>query len=338
MRASVGFAVCTALLGATSGAALAQASGFYAGKTLEIYAGSSAGAGYDLYARLVSRHIGKHLPGAPSVVVKNYAGAGGVRLANWLYGVAPRDGLSIGTFGRGVAFETLLNPKAAAFDGRQFSWIGSVNDEVSVCVASNKSDVARFEDVLSRELTVGSTGAGGDTFIFSTLLNAVLGAKLKIVSGYPGGNEISLALERGEVHGRCGWSWSSLSATHAKWVEGGQVRVLAQLGLWKHPDLPNVPLALDFAKTPEQRDALKLVFARQAMAWPFMAPPATPTQRVQELRAGFSGAMKDPALLQEAKAANFEIRPVSGEEIEKILGEAFAIAPDVVARMADMLK
>ena len=207
-----------------------------------------------------------------------------------------------------------------------------------MCVASNKSDVTRFEDVLSRELTVGSTGAGGDTFIFSTLLNAVLGAKLKIVSGYPGGNEISLALERGEVHGRCGWSWSSLSATHAKWVEGGQVRVLAQLGLWKHPDLPNVPLALDFAKTPEQRDALKLVFARQAMAWPFMAPPATLAQRVQELRAGFSGAMKDPALLQEAKGANFEIRPVSGEEIEKILGEAFAIAPDVVARTADMLK
>ena len=337
MRASSASSAVIAL--ALSGApALAQGPGFYAGKTLDVYAGSSPGAGYDLYARLVARHIGKHLPGAPNVVVKNYAGAGGVRLATWLYGVAPRDGLSIGTFGRGVAFETLLNPKAVNFDGRQFNWIGSVNDEVSVCVSSAQSDVTRFEDALARELTVGSTGAGGDTFIFSSLLNGVLGAKLKIVSGYPGGNEISLAMERGEVHGRCGWSWSSLSATHAKWVESGQVRVLAQLGLWKHPDLPHVPLALDFAKTDAQRDALRLVFARQAMAWPFTAPPATPQERVRELRAGFDASMKDPALLQEAKSASFEIRPVSGEQIEKILADAFDIAPEVVARAAELLK
>ncbi len=313
------------------------AADFYAGKTLEIYAGSSAGAGYDLYARLLSRNIGKHLPGSPTVVVKNLAGAGGVRLANWLYSVAPRDGLAIGTFGRGVAFDGLLNPKAVTFDGRKFGWIGSVNDEVSVCAAWSSSGVTKFEDLLTRELTVGSTGAGGDTFIFSNILNGVLGAKLKIVSGYPGGNEISLALERGEVQGRCGWSWSSLNATHAKWVASGQVRVLAQLGLSKHPDLPNVPLALEFARTPEQSDSLRLVFARQAMAWPFAAPPETPKARIQDLRKAFLAAMKDPALLSDAKNGGFEIRPVTGEEIEQILADAYAVPEAIVRRTAEQL-
>ena len=325
-------------LAALSSAQAQSSDAFYAGKNLEIYAGSSAGAGYDLYARLLSRHFGKHLPGTPTIVVKNLAGAGGLRLANWLYSVAPRDGLSIGTFGRGVAFESLLNPKSDSFDSRKFAWIGSVNDEVSVCVAWNSSGVAKFEDVFTKELTVGSTGAGGDTFIFSTLLNGVLGARLKIVSGYPGGNEISLAMERGEVQGRCGWSWSSLSATHSKWVEGGQVRVLAQLGLAKHPDLPNVPLALEFAKSDEQRDSLRLVFARQAMAWPFVAPPGTPAARVQDLRKAFVAALNDSALLADAGKGGFEVRPVSGEDIEAMLSQAYQIPEAVVKRTADMLK
>jgi tripartite-type tricarboxylate transporter receptor subunit TctC len=328
----------TMAFAALSSAQAQSSDAFYAGKNLEIYAGSSAGAGYDLYARLLSRHIGKHLPGTPTIVVKNLAGAGGLRLANWLYSVAPRDGSVIGTFGRGVAFESLLNPKSDSFDGRKFGWIGSVNDEVSVCVAWNSSGVDKFEDVFAKELTVGSTGAGGDTFIFSTLLNGVLGAKLKIVSGYPGGNEISLAMERGEVQGRCGWSWSSLSATHAKWVEGGQVRVLAQLGLAKHPDLPNVPLALEFAKSDEQRDSLRLVFARQAMAWPFAAPPGTPAARVQDLRKAFMAALQDPALLADAGKGGFEVRPVSGEDIDTMLGQAFQIPEAVVKRTAGMLK
>ncbi len=310
---------------------------FYAGKSIDIYAGSSVGAGYDLYARLLSRHLGKHLAGSPKIIVKNLAGAGGMTLASWLYNVAPRDGLVMGSFGRGVAFEGLLNPKNVALDGRKFGWIGSMNDEVSVCAAWSSSGITRFEDLFTKELAVGATGAGGDTFIFSALLNKVLGTKLKIVNGYPGGNEISLALERGEVLGRCGWSWSSMKATHAKWVESGKVHVLAQLGLNKHPDLPNVPLALEFAKTAEQSDSLKLVFARQAMAWPFAVPPGTPAARVQELRTAFAAATSDISLLNESQTAGLEVRPVMGEEIDRLLGQVYDIPSEVVRRTIEVL-
>jgi tripartite-type tricarboxylate transporter receptor subunit TctC len=265
-------------------------------------------------------------------------GAGGAQAVQYLYNVAPKTGVAIGSTNVGPISDPFLEKMPSNYDVSKFAWIGSVNDEVSVCVAWNSSGVAKFEDVFTKELTVGSTGAGGDTFIFSTLLNGVLGARLKIVSGYPGGNEISLAMERGEVQGRCGWSWSSLSATHSKWVEGGQVRVLAQLGLAKHPDLPNVPLALEFASSAEQRDSLRLVFARQAMAWPFAAPPGTPAARVQDLRKAFVAALNDPALLADAGKGGFEVRPVSGEDIEAMLVQAYQIPEAVVKRTAEMLK
>jgi tripartite-type tricarboxylate transporter receptor subunit TctC len=324
----------SALLAAT--AAHAQPAG--AGKTLEINVGTSAGAGYDLYARLLARHLGKHLAGTPAIVVKNMAGAGGMRLFSYLANVAPKDGSVIGTFGRGVAFEDLLNPKQGMPDGRTFGWIGSMNDEVSVCIAWRSSDVTRFEDLMTRELTVGASGAGGDTFIFPSVLNGVLGTRFKIVNGYPGGNEISMALERGEVQGRCGWSWSSLKATHVKWVESGQMRVLTQIGLSKHPDLPNVPLALEFAKTGEQSDALRLVFARQSMAWPFAAPPGTPKARVDELRKAFSAAIDDPDFIGDAQKIGLEVRQVHGEEIDRILAQAYGVPDSTVRLTADLLK
>jgi tripartite-type tricarboxylate transporter receptor subunit TctC len=325
----------SALLLATSASAQPAAGG---GKTLEINVGTSAGAGYDLYARLLARHLGKHIAGAPALVVKNMAGAGGMRLFSYLANVAPKDGSVIGTFGRGVAFEDLLNPKSGMPDGRTFGWLGSMNDEVSVCVAWKSSDVTKFEDVMTRELTVGASGAGGDTFIFPSVLNGVLGTRFKIVNGYPGGNEISMALERGEVQGRCGWSWSSLKATHLKWVETGQMRVITQIGLTKHPDLPNVPLALEFAKTAEQSDALRLVFARQSMAWPFAAPPGTPKARVEELRKAFAATLDDPEFVADAQKIGLEVRQVHGEEIDTILAQAYGVAEGTVRRTAEMLK
>lgn len=327
--------LCLAWLQVTAPTAEAQTS---AAKGLDIYVGSSAGAGYDLYARLLSRYIGKYLPGNPTIRVINMDGAGGLTLANWLYSVAPHDGQILGTFGRGVAFENLLEPQHASFDGRKFGWVGSMNDEVSVCIAWNTSGVTKFEDLQTKELTVGATGAGGDTYVLANLLNVALDTKLKIVNGYPGGNEISLALERGEVQGRCGWSWSSLKATHMDWIESGQMRVIVQLALNKHPDLPDVPLALDFVKTPEQRDILKLVFARETMAWPFATPPGIPEARLQELRKAFAAATSDPALLSEAKKSDFEIRPVTGEAIDQILDHAYNIPPAIVSRTAALMK
>ncbi|MDF2118230.1 tripartite tricarboxylate transporter substrate-binding protein [Roseiarcaceae bacterium H3SJ34-1] len=307
-------------------------------KTLEIYVGTSVGAGYDTYARLLSRSIGQHRPGSPAVVVKNMAGAGGMTLATWLDRVAAKDGSVIGTFGRGIAFERLLNPAKTFPDGRSFNWIGSMNDEVSVCVAMSSSNIKTFEDLQRQPLTVGASGAGGDTFIFPTVLNGVLGTQLKIINGYPGGNEISLAMERGEVAGRCGWSWSSLQALHGDLVSNGKMRVLVQLGLTKHPDLPNVPLAQDFAKTEDQRSALELIFARQAMAWPYAAPPGTPKARVDELRKAFASATADPELLAAAQKSGLEVRPVSGANVEKIVDKAYRTPAPLVKLASELLQ
>src|SRR5262245_51591827 len=236
---------------------------FYRGRTVELYIGYSVGGGYDVYARLIARHIGKHIPGNPSVVPKNMEGAGSLRLANWIAQVAPRDGSAFGAVSRGAPFDPLLGQKGAQFSGTDFTWIGSANNEVSLCVASDASPVASFEDVLKQDLTVGSTGAADDTGQFPKVLNAVLGTRFRIITGYPGGNEVSLAIERGEVQGRCGWSWSSIKVTHARWVREGKIKLLVQLALDRHPDLPQVPLITDFAKTDEQRQLLKLIFARQ---------------------------------------------------------------------------
>jgi tripartite-type tricarboxylate transporter receptor subunit TctC len=307
-------------------------------KTLEIYVGTSVGAGYDTYARLLSRTISQYLPGSPTVVVKNMAGAGGMTLATWLSRVAAKDGSAIGTFGRGIAFERLLNPAKAFPDGREFNWIGSLNDEVSVCVAMSSSNIVKFEDLQTQPLTVGASGAGGDTFIFPTVLNGVLGTQLKIINGYPGGNEISLAMERGEVSGRCGWSWSSLQALHGDMISSGRMRVLVQLGLTKHPDIPDVPLAQDFATTDDQRSALELIFARQAMAWPYAAPPGTPKVRVDELRQAFSKAASDPELLAAAQKSGLEVRPVSGADVERVVDKAYQTPAPLVKLASELLQ
>ena len=207
------FAIGLLLLSGSLGRAESPAE-FFKGKTVELYIGYSVGGGYDLYARVLARHLGKFIPGHPTVVPKNMEGAGSLRLANWLYRVAPKDGTALGTFGRGTAFDPVLGEPGAQFDGTKFSWIGSANDEVSVCVAWQNTGVTSFNDLLTRDFTVGGTGGSSDTDQFPRIINGVLGTKMRIVSGYPGGNDVVLAMERGEVQGRCGWSWSSVKATH----------------------------------------------------------------------------------------------------------------------------
>ena len=191
---------------------------FYKGKNVNLEIGYSVGGAYDLYARLIGRYMSNHIPGNPTIITKNMEGAGSLRLANWLYNVGAKDGTEIGTIGRGIPFDPLLGNKAAQFDATKFTWLGSANDEVSVCVAWQGRGVTKFEDLYTKELTVGGTGGGADTDVFPRILNGVLGTKMKLVTGYPGGNNVDLAMERGEVFGRCGWSWSSVQATHADWV------------------------------------------------------------------------------------------------------------------------
>jgi tripartite-type tricarboxylate transporter receptor subunit TctC len=299
--------------------------------------GYSVGGGYDVYARLIARHLGKHIPGNPIVTPKNMEGAGSLRLANWLYNVAPKDGTVFGIIGRGIPFDPLLGG-SGQFDATKFSWIGSANDEVSICAAWHATPVNTFEDLLTRDMIVGGTASGADTDQFPKIVNGVLGAKMRVISGYPGGNEITLAMERGEVQGRCGWSWSSVKATHPTWVQDKKIKILMQLSLAKHPDLPDVPLIMDLAKNDEQRQILKLVFARQVMGRPFLGPPGIPDDRLTALRKAFMDTMKDPEFLAEAEKGKLEITPVSGEDIQKLVTEVYATPKDVAAKAGAMLK
>ena len=311
---------------------------FYKGKNVELYIGYSVGGAYDLYARVLARHLGKHIPGNPTIVPKNLEGAGSLRLANWLYNVGAKDGTVMGTIGRGTAFDPLLGSKGAQFQADKFTWIGSANNEVSVCVAWKTSGITRFEDTFQKELIVGGTGQAADTDQFPAILNGVLGTKFKIVTGYPGGNDVTLAMERGEVKGRCGWSWSSVLSTHKRWVDDGSIIVLVQLSLHKHADLPNIPLVMDFAKTDEQRQIFKLIFARQVMGRPFLAPPGIPKDRAEALRTAFDNTMKDPEFLADAEKMQLEITPVSGEEIEKLVKELYQTPKALAARAAEFIR
>ena len=313
---------------------------FYRGRTVEIIIGYSVGGGYDQYARMIARHIGRHLPGNPAVVPKNMDGAGGMRLANWLYGAAPRDGTVIGAVSRAMAFEPLFGNTAALYDGTKFTFIGSANDEVSVCVSWHTSGVATWADARSRELVVGgSGGVADDTYQYPALLNAMFGARFKIVRGYPGGNEINLALERGEVQGRCGIPWSTLKATRQSWLDDRRIHLLMQFSLAKHPDLPNVPLVTELARTDDERAILKLIFGRQVMGRPYVAPPGVAKDRTQALRAAFMATMADADFLAEVAKAKFEITPVSGAGLEELVLDIYkTTSPAVASKAAEMMK
>jgi tripartite-type tricarboxylate transporter receptor subunit TctC len=323
---------------ASSGQAQSPAD-FYKGKNVDMMIGYSVGGGYDVYARMIAKHLGKHIPGNPTVTPKNMEGAGSLRLANWLYNVAPKDGTVLGTIGRGTGFDPLLGHKAAQFDGTKFNWIGSANNEVSVCVSWNKpGNVSKFEELYTKQLTVGGTGAAADTDQFPRILNNVLGTKMKIVTGYPGGNDVNLALERGEVDGRCGWSWSSVESTRGSWVKEKKINILVQLALQKHADLPDVPLVTEQAKTEEQKQILTLIFARQALGRPYLAPPGIPADRVAALRKAFMDTMKDKEFLAEAEKAQLEITPIDGEALQKLVADVYATPPEIAKKAADALK
>jgi tripartite-type tricarboxylate transporter receptor subunit TctC len=312
-------------------------SDFYKGKNIDLHIGYSAGGGYDVYARSLARHLGRHLPGNPTVVPKNMPGAGSLVLANWLYNVAPKDGTAIGMIGRGTGFDPLLGSTKAQFNAANFNWIGSMNDEVSVCVSWHSSGVSTLEQSMQKELTVGGTGPAADTDQFPKVLNATIGTRFKIIPGYPGGNDIDLAMERGEVMGRCGWSWSSVIATHKSWIDDKKINVLVQLSLDRHPDLPNVPLIMDFARDDEQKQMFKLVFARQPMGRPFLAPPGVPAERVATLRAAFMSALGDKEFVAEAAKMKLEINPVSGEAVQALVQEIYRTPSAIAAAVAKMV-
>jgi len=321
-----------------SGARAQSVAEFYKGKNVELLIGYSGGGGYDVYARLLARHMGRHIPGNPTIIPRNMPGAGSLVLANWLYNVAPKDGTAFGIIGRGTPFDPMLGIEAAKFDPSKYLWLGSMNNEVSVCVSWHTSGITKFDELLQKELVVGGTGPSADTDQFPRITNSVLGTKFRIISGYPGGNDISLAMERGEVGGRCGWSWSSVISTRMNWFKEKKVHVLMQLALEKHDDLPDVPLVVDLAKSDEQRATLRLIFARQALGRPFLGPPGVPQDRAAALQKAFMDTMKDKAFLAEADKAQLEITPLSGPAVQKLIEEAAATNPAVLKKAAAMIQ
>jgi tripartite-type tricarboxylate transporter receptor subunit TctC len=304
---------------------------FYKGRTITVLIGYSPGGSYDSAGRVLARHMGRHIPGNPSLVPQNMPGAGTLNLVNYLYNVAPKDGTAFGIFARGMAMEPLIGGTNAKFDATKLTWIGSAANEISMCATFASSPVKTWHDALTQSFTVAGNGSGSDPDVFANVLRNAFGVKNRLISGYPGSAEISLAMERGEIDGRCGWSWSSIKAEKSQWLAEHKLNLIVQLALEKAADLPDVPLITELATDDRQRQILKLIFSRQTMGRPFAGPPAIPADRAEALRKAFDLTMKDPDFLAEAQTRGLEINPVSGHDIEKLIAELYATPRDVVA-------
>ncbi len=311
---------------------------FYRGKTVDMLVGYQAGGGYDIYARSVARYIGKHIPGQPSVVVKNMEGAGGLRVANFVYQVAPKDGSVIATTGRGAAFDPLFGNKYAQFDGRKFGWVGSANTEVSLCVSMKDSGIEKFEDLYARELIIAGTGAANDTDQIPKVINGLLNTRFRLATGYPTGAGLQQSMERRETFGRCGWSWSSIKATHPHWIKDGTINLLVQVAINKHAELPNIPLITDLAKTSEQKEILKTIFASQVLGRPFFTAPDVPIERLSALRQAFDALMIDKEFLAEAEKLKLEVTPVDGQTVEALVNEIYRSPSDIVLKAGNLMR
>jgi len=333
----VALAVSCAALDSRSPAQAESVAEFYRAHPVNLLIGFPVANAYDTYGRAVARHLGKHIPGNPTVIPVNRPGAGSLTAANFLYNSAPKDGATIALFNRSVPLEPLMGNSQARFDVRKFNWLGSVGNEVSVCVGWHTSAVKSWSDLLTKDFVAGAASYSADTGVFPLVLKNVFGAKIKIITGYPGGGEMSLAMEKGEIDGRCGWSWSGVKSSKPSWIAERQINVLVQLGLQKSAELPDVPLIIDQTTNDEQRQILKLVFSRQEFAWPFTAPPDIPDDRKQALRAAFAATLKDPEFLEDARRIQIDVSPVSGVAVEKLIGDLYQTPENIVAKLRNIL-
>jgi tripartite-type tricarboxylate transporter receptor subunit TctC len=312
---------------------------FYPGKTVQVLIGFSPGGGYDIYGRTVARYLGRHMPGKPTVVPQNMPGAGSLKSVNFLYNVAPKDGTAIAHFAPGVMFEPLLgHPEGAQFDATRFEWLGSASREASVCAFMTRAGIKSWADMRTKATIIGASGGGAESDVFPTVLRNMFHLPLKIVTGYPGGTEITLAMERREVDGRCGWSWTSLLSRSKALLDSHQLDIVLQIALQKTKDLPDVPLIVDVTDDADQKAALKLIVARQSIARPFAAPPGVPPERARALREAFAATMADPDFIAEAKSQQLDVDPVTGADVAALIREVYASSPAAVKLAAQSMK
>jgi tripartite-type tricarboxylate transporter receptor subunit TctC len=327
------------LLACWPAAALAEQSveEFYRGKKIDLIIGYSSGGTYDLYARLVARHLGNHIPGKPLIVPRNMPGAGSRTAATWVANLAPRDGTVLATADQSLSVQQAVGDARITFDTTKFIYIGNPNVENNTTVTWHTSGVRTIEDAKRREVTVGATG-GSTSSQYPKAMNALLGTRFKIILGYPGGNDINLAMERGEVDGRGSNSWASWKATRPQWLAEHKINILVQIGLKKAPDLPGVPLLMELGGNAEDRALLRLLSASTQIGRPIFTTPGVPAGRVGALRAAFDAMVRDPAFLDDARKGNFELDAISGEAMQRLVAEIVATPKEQGERLRKLIE
>lgn len=328
----VGLLIIAAVAHGVAAAHAQSVADFYRGNRISFIVTTPAGGGYDLNARPLARYLSRHIPGAPNVVVQNMPGADGMLGANYVHNVAPQDGTVVGVGTRTTAFAPLFGLTGARYDVSRIAWLGSTASETGVAVAWHTSSVKTAADLFKTELIVGAGSTGGDFYVFPHVLNSLLGMKFKIVSGYSGLPSLGLAMERGEIQGVGNYTWTTLVASHADWISDKKIALLLQLGLAKHADLPAVPLAMEFAKTDEQRALLAIFMSMKTFGFPFFVAPNVPADRVAALRAAFMATMRDPDFNAEMRQQRGEVSPSSGEEMQAALKKIYSQPPELLAK------
>jgi tripartite-type tricarboxylate transporter receptor subunit TctC len=328
--------VCFAAVPANAQDAVAD---FYRGKQIDIIVGSTAGGGYDAYARLISRHFSNHMPGNPAVVVENMPGAGSGKAAGYVYSVAPKDGTAMAAVFPGVLLDPLIGDVRVPYDPEKLDYVGNANSDVYICFLRSDAPAKTLQDTFSHEVILGVSNAGGTTRDLSTMLNNLIGTKFRIVGGYAGSKEITLAVERNEVQGACGIGWTGLPTLHPDWFANKLVNVIVQLDVKGHPDLNamGVPLATQFAKTDEDRQVMELIESQGVFGRPYILPPGVPADRVAALRKAYMETMNDPALKAEAETMQLDTGAMSGDDLQALVTRLYALPPAIVARARQAL-
>jgi tripartite-type tricarboxylate transporter receptor subunit TctC len=320
------FAVLTSVMPASA----QTVESFYKGKTIKLVVGSGAGGGNDVFARIFAKYLPKHLPGSPMVIVQNVPAAGGVVATAQMANTQPRDGTVIAAVNRTIPMMPLLVDKDLNFDSRKLGWLGSLNKETNVIIVWHTSPVNTIADVQKRETIVGTTGGSSDSNVYALLLNQTLDTKFKIVGGYPGGPDIDLAMERGEVEGRVSITWTSLKGSRSAWLKEKKVKILAQMALQRSPELPDVPNVLEMVKDPKDRQVYEFLFSRQEAGRPFVAPPELPADRLAALRKALEDVATDKHFIADVEHGGGTVELLTGEELQKLVNKFYATPPEIL--------
>ena len=342
-RASArGIAACLALAAgvmvAAAGAQAQSVAEFYKGKQMKVLVGSTPGGGNDLFARMFAKHYGKHVPGNPTWTVINMPGAGGILVTQQIYSLQPKDGSVIAAVQRGIPLEPLLSGKDLRYDSLKMKWLGSINKETNLIIAWHTAPVKTAEDMFKYEFIAGAAGGGADSLTYPRLLNKALGTKFKIITGYAGGEEQSLAMEREEVHGRASVPWTTVRANHGDWLRDKKINIIVQMALQRDPDLPNVPNVLEYVKDPNFKQVFELLFARQETGRPYAAPPEIPADRLAALRTAFTAMGGDKEFISELEARGGSVELLKWDEMETLIAKLYKTSPDVVNMAREVLR